>query len=160
GPSPTARPASGASACRSGPPVVWRLAAASVESWSASPSPAGPRAGPGHASSETAPQTAAGLPLRRPPLRQQPLQGTRLDRLDEVLVEAGFLRAAAVVLLAPPRHGDDEGAPAPGLLPDAAAGVVAVELRQADVEQHHVGAERLGQLQGLEAVVGRARVVA
>ena len=87
-------------------------------------------------------------------------QGLRVHRLDHVVVKPGFVGAAAVFGLPPPGHGDQDDAITPRLLSDSAARLVAVQLRHADVEQHHVGTELRSHVHALLPVVGRAGVVA
>ena len=48
-------------------------------------------------------------------------EGIVVERLDEVVVEARLLRAAAVLLLAVPRDGDDDGVLAALLPPESEA---------------------------------------
>lgn len=66
-------------------------------------------------------------------------------------VEAGLAAAAPVFLLAPAGHRDDTQRRAMASA-QPLAHFVAVHLRQADVEQHHVGRERLGALKRARAV--------
>ena len=78
----------------------------------------------------------------------------QIDRLDQVVVEAGLLRAQLVARLAVAgdRHQPDPRQPR--LVPDAAGQLVAVHQRQPDVEQRDVGGERLQLCQRLRPVVG------
>src|SRR3954452_20444915 len=62
-------------------------------------------------------------------------QALDVDRLREVMIEAGGARALPVLVLAPARDRDDEDTGA-AIRPDAARDVEAGDLRQADVEQH------------------------
>jgi hypothetical protein len=49
---------------------------------------------------------------------------------------------------------------APRLLPDAAGGLVAIQPREADVEEHDLGTKPLGGIHGFQPVVRRPRLVA
>src|SRR5437763_876528 len=60
------------------------------------------------------------------------------DRLDEMLVEARFLRLAAIFLAAVAAHRRDEALPHLGNLPQPAARFVAVHAGHADVADDHV----------------------
>ena len=53
-------------------------------------------------------------------------------------VEPGFLRSAAVFVLSPSRERDEHHGPAPRLLPNSPAHVVAVQGRQPDIEEDHI----------------------
>ena len=66
-----------------------------------------------------------------------------VHRLDEMAVEAGFLRPAAVLRLAPSRQSDQHHLPSPRLLPESSAHFVTVQSRQADIEEHHIRPEPL-----------------
>jgi hypothetical protein len=88
------------------------------------------------------------------------LQQGRLDRLDQMVIEAGFAGAPLVVVLPPAGEGDEKDLGAPGQLADTAAGVVAVQERHADVEEDRVRAEGAGRFERREAVRGGADLVA
>ena len=75
-------------------------------------------------------------------------------------VETGFVRLAAVVFLPPAGKGDEHQALALGPLAQAAANFVAIQLRQADVEQHDFRLQVQGRFEGSLAIVGRVRFVA
>ena len=54
-----------------------------------------------------------------------------------------FGRSLAILVLSPAGDGDEEHRRAPGLLANALRDFVAIELRQADVEEHDVREETL-----------------
>jgi hypothetical protein len=120
---------------------------------------------PGHRRGH--PDPGAGSLLRRPvgvemvPTAgvEQAMQDVRLDRLDEVEVEAGLLRPAAVVLLAQAGQGDHQDAPAPGLILDRAGHFVVGDVGQADVQQDDVRSVSAGDLDRLAAVERGAGLV-
>src|SRR6478609_3022359 len=74
-------------------------------------------------------------------------------RLDEVAVEAGVLRALAIVGLAPAGDRDDRDLARPGRGAQPPADLIAVQAGQAEVEQHRVGTERVGTIKRLRAGV-------
>src|SRR5436190_9484920 len=78
--------------------------------------------------------------------------------LDEVAVEARFLRALAIVGLAPARDGDDRNLARPGRRAQPATDLVAVQAGQAEVEQHRVGTERVGSVERLRPGVRDVRL--
>src|SRR5258708_36347699 len=70
---------------------------------------------------------------------EKPGQNRRIDRLHDVIVEAGLLRLEAMLLLAIAGDRDDERTPVLGFRPDALGDLVAVDLRQPDIEQNGGG---------------------
>src|SRR5262249_29361129 len=76
-----------------------------------------------------------------------------VERLDQMMVEAGRPGPSAIGLVAPSGDGDEAHARAPGLATDPLCDLVAVELGQTDVEQHDLGTELAGHLQRFEPVV-------
>src|SRR5258705_10330694 len=70
-------------------------------------------------------------------LLQADYQRVGIHRLHQMLVEAGFARAATIVVLSVAGDGDDVGLVEP-LLPQPATDLEAVQARQPEVEQHHV----------------------
>jgi len=72
-------------------------------------------------------------------------------------VESGPLRHGTVVIEAAAGEGDDDHVPAPGVLANAAARLIAVDLRQTDVEQDHFGSKLFRELHGFDAVVCHMR---
>ena len=98
--------------------------------------------------------------LRPANLGEEALQLLRVDRLDEVPVEAGLGRPTPIGLLAPAGQRHEEGSLEPGPGPQPPGHLVAVHLRHADVEQDHLGPEFLGRFQGRGAVVGDAHLLA
>src|SRR6185369_16466459 len=79
-----------------------------------------------------------------PDAAEDRLEPLDLQRLDDVLVEAGVARSLPVVRLAPAGDGDQDDAAGGGEGAQAARQVVAVEARHADVEEGDVGAEGPG----------------
>src|SRR5438445_10013494 len=75
----------------------------------------------------------------RPERGEKSGKNRRIDRLHDVIVESGLLRLQAVLLLAVAGDRDDERTPVLGLSPDTLGDLVAVDLRQADIEQHGIG---------------------
>src|SRR5262249_1542573 len=71
----------------------------------------------------------------------------RVERLDEMVVEAGRPRLRAVGLFAPSGDGDQADAAAPRLLPQLLRHLMPVHLGQADIEQDDVGPELLRHLE-------------
>ena len=84
------------------------------------------------------------------------MQRAGLDRLDDVVIEAGLVRAAAILVLAPAGQGDDGGPLQAGLAAEPAADLVAVHAGHADIEQDELGAEVDRLAQGGRPVVGHA----
>jgi len=74
-----------------------------------------------------------------------------------VHVESRALRHGAVVVKAAAGEGDDDHVPAPGMLANPAAGLIAVDLRESDVEQDHFGSQLFRELYGFKAVVCHMR---
>src|SRR5262245_41652942 len=83
----------------------------------------------------------------------QLLQRGRIDRLDEMAVEPRRPGAVPVLFLAPARQGDNDDVLPPGLLPEVAAGVVAVEPGHPDVQQDDLRPKLAGGLDARNAVV-------
>jgi len=81
------------------------------------------------------------------------VQGDRVDRLDQMVVEARRARPLPILGLAV--TGERHQAHAAQLRrgADGARDVVAIDVRQADVEQHHVRAQRVHALQGIARVI-------
>src|SRR5262249_782347 len=71
----------------------------------------------------------------------------RLRGLDQVVMEAGFPGAAALLFLADPRHGPQYQRPFSRLAAQLLGELVAVHPRHGQVEQGHLGLKRAGQLQ-------------
>src|SRR5262245_4781288 len=86
-------------------------------------------------------------------------QRADVNRLHEVVIEAGRPGPLPVPLLAPPRLGNEQHCLELRVLPDALGELVAVHLRQPDVDECHVGCELRGDEQGLFAVEGDAGLV-
>src|SRR5262249_20451469 len=78
-------------------------------------------------------------------------EGIGQDGLGDVVVEAGLVGAAAVILLAVAGERDQDRSREAGLLPQPAGNVVAVDFRQADVEHDNFRQELLGGQQPLGA---------
>jgi hypothetical protein len=78
--------------------------------------------------------------------------GGESDGFDEVSVEVGLLGELAVMGLAVAGHGDDEGGGEAGLA-HGAAGFVAIEFGEADIEEDDMRVAVEGKLDGLLAVV-------
>ena len=76
------------------------------------------------------------------------------------VVEAGLLRGELVGLLAPGRDRDEQRARRPLVPAQLAHQVVAAHLRHLDVEQHHVRADVVGDLDRIAAAIGGMHVVA
>lgn len=83
-----------------------------------------------------------------------------IDRLDQMPIETGVGRFAAVFVLAPAGEGDDLHRFAPLFRTQRAARVVAVHHWHADVEQDHRGPEFFGEAEGFLAVVSRLHLIA
>ena len=103
---------------------------------------------------------SAAISHRRLQLHQQFHQGGEIHRLDHVSIEPGLSGLLPVFVLTPSGQRYHHHGLTPRLFAYSAGRFVAVQLRQADVEQHHVGPERRRRLHSLEAVVGRVRLVA
>ena len=76
------------------------------------------------------------------------------------MIETRFLGAATILLLAPAGDGDQHHASTAILLPDPASRLVAVQLRQAEVQEDHLRLERRRRSYGFQAVVSRVDLVA
>src|SRR5687767_10585112 len=74
---------------------------------------------------------------------QQGFERREFDRLDDVEIEPCLLRAASVFVLSPARESDKNHVPTPRLLTNAPGDIVAVQLGEADVQEHKLGVERL-----------------
>ncbi len=72
----------------------------------------------------------------------------------EVVIEAGFLDAAAVVVLAPARERHQHHFFAPRLLADLPGGVIPVEYRHTEIQQDELRPKALRLFDSGEAVVG------
>ena len=72
-------------------------------------------------------------------LAQQLGQAARIDRLDQVLVEPGVERAATILRLTEPGQRDQAAAAVAERLAQPPGHLVAVEVRQPDVDQCHLG---------------------
>src|SRR5688500_14214305 len=105
-----------------------------------------------------APGSSAGRGRRVP--RQDIGDGVDVRRLDEVVIEAGRDRLCLLLGMTPTGEGDDEHRAAPRLGPYSARDLVAVQLRQADVEQHHFRPQGPRELQRRRASVRRVGLVA
>ena len=78
--------------------------------------------------------------LRAPRSASSLLKGGVVHRLDQVRVKAGFLGAAAILVLTPASQGHQHRAACRVVLfTNPPSRFVAVEAWQADVEQDHVG---------------------
>ena len=83
----------------------------------------------------------------------------RVHRFDQMMIEARLLRPSSIDVLPPAGDRDHGDVLAPGLLADAAAGLEAVDPRQAEVHEHDVGTQALGGGKSLHAIVGHERLV-
>jgi hypothetical protein len=75
--------------------------------------------------------------------RDESAQRIDIGRLDDVVVEAGHAGALLVMLLAPSGQGDEQHPRPIGSAADLSRHVVSVHFRHADVENRHVGLERI-----------------
>src|SRR5207344_1105634 len=82
------------------------------------------------------------------------------DGLGEVVIEAGLPRAHPVVRLNPAREGHEKEALQRRLGPQTACRLVAVESRQAEVEDRDVRTQTPRRVDGGRAVVRDVRLVA
>ncbi len=82
-----------------------------------------------------------------------------IDGLCKVGVEAGFFRAL-FLFMSPAGEGDQEHLLTPALLANAPGGLVAVELRHAQIEQHNLRARLFRGFDRLKAVQGRFDFIA
>src|SRR5262245_60106857 len=80
-------------------------------------------------------------PLGRRGTAQESPDQAEVDRLHQMRVESRLPGAAPVVLLTPSGHRHEQDGLPPRRLPDLARDVIAVEPRQADVQQDDVGME-------------------
>src|SRR5690606_15761914 len=90
---------------------------------------------------------------------QDALEEGGLGRLDQVMIEAGLSCLALVGLLPPAGEGDEGDARAPGLLANLPRGLEPVHARHPEVHQDDAGPKLPGDLDGLDAVMGRAHLV-
>src|SRR6185437_6721656 len=81
------------------------------------------------------------------------------DRFRQVMVESGLFRAALVLGLTPARHCDEQCAPSPRRLPNALRQAIAIEVREADIEDCRMGSEGGSEIEGLAAGVGSLDVM-
>src|SRR5436190_1502738 len=89
-----------------------------------------------------------------------PRERGEIDGLHEVMVEAGFAREAAVLVLAPSGDGDEHGIARPRFAAQAPRGIVAVQARHADVEEDDLRLEFLRFGKTRDAVERGAHLVA
>src|SRR6185436_1193819 len=82
-----------------------------------------------------------------------------LDRFNEVDVEAGLSRFLPVDILTSTGQRHEHDGLCPGEFPDPTCGAVAIEFRQADIQDDDVGPESLGSFDGLKTIVCRAGFV-
>src|SRR6185369_17807615 len=75
---------------------------------------------------------------RRRPQCEDPLQFREIQRLDQVVVNAGLCGALAVGLLAPAGQRDDLRPPPRALRPDLLRRLVTAQSRQTEVHDDHV----------------------
>ena len=71
--------------------------------------------------------------------RQDLLQRAEVGGLDQVMIESRLPRTLPFFLIAVPRHGDQHDVVQSGLLTDPLRHFKTIQLRQADVQQDHVG---------------------
>ena len=86
-------------------------------------------------------------------------QSLRIYWLDQMVVKASFACAKQVFSLPPAGDGYHDGALAPWLLADKAAGFITVEFWYADVKQNDIGAVISGHVHALLSIAGHAGVV-
>src|SRR5215217_4000749 len=86
------------------------------------------------------------------------LDGGKVDRFDEVLLEPGSPRPHAIGLLAVARESHEPDLLEPRNLTQAFRQLVAVHDRQANVDEGDVGNERLGETQGCGRIVCHLRL--
>ena len=91
---------------------------------------------------------------------QQLRQSGAIHRLDQVVIEPSARRLLPVLVLSPARHGDQKHVLVPSMLSHLSTSLVAVQLRQANVAEHHVRPEFQRCLHSLFAVVCRVDFVA
>src|SRR5690348_11088130 len=82
---------------------------------------------------------------------QQRVELSGIDRLDQMMIESGSERAAAIFVLAPARDGDEHNRAAPGFAADLVRHFVAIELGHADIEQGNIGLELPGKFERVTA---------
>ena len=97
--------------------------------------------------------------LARPARRQgrtldDSLQHGGVHRLHDVIVEAGFGRAATVVFLSPAGQGDDRDMISPWHGSQSLAHLIAIESRHPDVEQHQRRLQCFRKCHCTQAIVG------
>src|SRR6185503_16109551 len=80
--------------------------------------------------------------------------------LDEMAVEPRVAGFEPIGFLTPAAQRDEQHVAAPGLLTNFSSRLVSVQLRHAYVEQRDIRVKLCGNLERLEAVVCRARLVA
>ena len=91
---------------------------------------------------------------------EQELEILKINRFDEVGVEAGRLRPLAVLFLAVAGHGHEGDVLECGIFPANLGDFVAVHDRQPDVQEDDVGFVAAGQLDGFFAVMGGLHLLA
>src|SRR4051794_36905205 len=70
--------------------------------------------------------------------QREPHQCGGINRLDQVVIETCLFRAASILILPPPGRSGDDDVLRPGSLPNATAGIQAVQLGQPDVQHDQV----------------------
>lgn len=84
-------------------------------------------------------------------LTQEDFEVLKIERLDQMIVEAGFSRLTTVIVLTIPSDGNQEGRAVCLVLPKASGNFVAINTGQPDVEENHVGVVNFGRFEGIKA---------
>ena len=87
------------------------------------------------------------------------LYGLRSNRLGQVVVETRVERAAPVLFLAPAGHRNENDAPSPRRCPNVPSQLIAVDIRQTDIQQKRVRMERFGELKRPTSTICRLHMV-
>jgi len=98
-------------------------------------------------------------PFPVPLAGQEAHQAVVTDGLGQEAVEASLTRSALVLFPAVTRDGDDGAVPARLLSPQPLGYVVAIQARQADVQEYDIGRMLSGLVHGLQAAVGQLNYV-
>jgi hypothetical protein len=98
----------------------------------------------------------AGVPLNGPRLarREQCQQDIRVNRLDQMEVDARLARLSSILGSSVTRHGDDESTLEGCLLPEPQGDLIAIHVRQAEVQQDHLRSPAQGDCDRLRGVAG------
>jgi hypothetical protein len=98
----------------------------------------------------------AGVPHNRPrlDLREKPQQDIRVNRLEQMEVDARVARLSSILGSSVTRHGDDDSTLEGCLLPEPQGDLIAIHVGQTEVQQDHLRSPAQGGCDRLRGVAG------